>query len=148
MHRAAGEDFWDNICLVNDEVFIRYEIWIQCANRRGELTFFLLSWGKLPVHTSLTDQNDCFQRPLSFSHNFETEKVLSSLILNNIEKEPRLWTVLWKRCIVEHVHKSILFPSLPSPPSSIFWPQLAAVKIATSRPNPYSLSGRTTGFTI
>ena len=64
--------------------------------------------------------HSCENRPFStpvivFARFRNRKKTLSSLILNNMEKAPRVWTVLWKRCMVEHAHESIFFPLPPLP---------------------------------
>ena len=71
----------------------------------------------------------------------QKKRTLSCLILNIMEKKPRVWTFLWKSYIVEHAHNSILFLYLPSPLAN-FWPQLTAREIATSRSYPAIFSRR------
>ena len=71
----------------------------------------------------------------------QKKRTLFCLILNIMEKKPRVWAFLWKSYIVEHAHNSILFLYLPSPLAT-FWPQLTAREIATSRSCPAIFSKR------
>lgn len=78
----------------------------------------------------------------------QNKRTLSCLILNIMEKKPRVWTFLWKSYIVEHAHNSILFLYLPSPllPSDLnLLLEKSQLPVLT---RPSSLSGRNIGLII